>query len=215
MIKTLALNGKALLTNSKELGWEFPPTNKLYYESLPEIVGSTSATVNIDVTEFPYFVLTFDFKVGPDGRGAGGTHFIFNNDNSYTSDRQLRTRDHTVYNGSSTSILETNVAGTIVNEACYRINNLDGYYNYFVNYISPRTYHTHAYLMDVESKFLKIYFDKTYMLNKSYSNKFTTLTKWETTQELNQVPYIKNIYVYGFATEEEAIDFIVNGTLNK
>ena len=69
--------------------------------------------------------------------------------------------------------------------------------------------------MDVESKFLKIYFDKTYMLNKSYSNKFTTLTKWETTQELNQVPYIKNIYVYGFATEEEAIDFIVNGTLNK
>ena len=212
MIKTLALNGKALLTNNKELGWEFPPTNKLYYENLSEFVGPSSANLNINVAEFPYFVLMFDFKVGPDGRGAGGTHFIFNNDTIY---RQLRTRDHTVYNGSSTSILETGVAGTIVNDACSRINNLDGYYNYFVNYVSPRTYHTHAYLMNIESKFLKIYFDKIYMLNTTCHEKFTTLTKWETTQESNQVPYIKNIYVYGFATEEEAIDFIVNGTLNK
>ena len=208
MIKTLALNGKALLTNNKELGWERSNNSKLYYESLSEIVGPTNVDIDITVTELPYLVISYDFRVyeHPWYTGAGGTYFNFNNNQN-----NLRTRDHTVYRPSETSVFDasTDQIVNIIDASCSRIS-LDGRYNYFMSNTSPKTYHNHAYLINISTNFLKIFFDAVYIANTSYSTEFDILKSWGTTQESIQTPYIKNIYVYGFATEEAAINFIVN-----
>lgn len=210
MIKTLALNGKALLTNNKELGWDNSFNGKLYYESLPEITGATKIITGINITEYPYLVIKYDFKTtaGSSQWGAGGAYFNF-------GDNVLNTRNHTYYYRNQTSIYETNTSQlvNIIDSSCTEIS-LDGRHNYFADK-EPINYHTHAYLVNISTNYVKVYFDKVYSINTTYPAAFNTFEYWQITQEVYQIPTIKNIYVYGFATEEEAIDFIVNGTLNK
>lgn len=205
MIKTLALNGKALLTNNKELGWDSSINGKLYYEMLPEISGATKIITDIDITEYPYLVIKYDFKTtaGSSQWGAGGAYFNF-------GDSVLNTRNHTYYYRNQTSIYETNTSQlvNIINDSCSEIL-VDGRNNYLANK-EPIDYHNHAYLVNISTNYVKVYFDKVYSLNTTYQTAFNILEYWQITQEVYQVPTIKNIYVYGFATEEDAINFIVN-----
>lgn len=181
------------------------PTYKLYYEMLPETSGPTQVTTDIDITEYPYLVIMFDFKVS--SYGAGGTSFNFGNNS-------LNTRDHTYYYEGYTSILETGTSqsSTIINSRCNRYT-LDGRYNYFMYSITPRDYHNHAYLINASTKFVKVYFDKSYSLNTTYGGAFERFEYWQTTKEASQIPIIKNITVYGFSTEEAATNYILNGSL--
>lgn len=181
------------------------PTYKLYYEMLTETSGPTKVTTGIDVTEYPYLVVMFDFKIS--GAGAGGSYFNF-------SSNSLNTRDHTLYYEGYTSILETSTSqsSTIINSSCNRYT-LDGRYNYFKYGITPRNYHNHAYLVNVSTGFMKVYFDKSYALNTTYGGAFERFEYWQTTKEASQNPIIKNITVYGFSAEEDATSYILNGSL--
>lgn len=182
---------------------------KLYYEMLTETTGPTKVITGINITEYPYLVIMFDFKVSdyPSG-GAGGTYFNFG-----SGDNDLRTRDHTFYHHSQTSILETNTSQSvsIINSSCTRVS-LDGRYNYYAS-ISPLDYHNHAYLIDISTNYVEVYFDKSYALYTQYPVAFETFEYWETTKEVSQIPTIKNITVYGFTSAEDATNYIINGSL--
>lgn len=180
------------------------PSYKLYYEMLTETSGPTKVTTGIDVTEYPYLVVMFDFKVIYGG--AGGSYFNFGTNS-------LNTRDHTYFHSSETSILETSTSqsSTIINSSCTRYI-LDSAYNYFAG-VSPTGYHNHAYLVNISTGSMKLYFDKSYAINTTYPSAFERFEYWQTTMEVSQQPVIKNITVYGFDSEEDATNYIVNGSL--
>lgn len=180
------------------------PSYKLYYEMLTETSGPTKVTTGIDITEYPYLVVMFDFKVIYGG--AGGSYFNFGTNS-------LNTRDHTYYHRSETSILETSTSqsSTIINSSCTRVT-LDSAYNYFAG-VSPESYHNHAYLVDISTSSMKLYFDKSYAINTTYPAAFERFEYWQTSKEVSQQPVIKNITVYGFSSEEAATNYIVNGSL--
>lgn len=175
-------------------------TSILYYSKPEEVIGATKVTTSLNITAQPYLVIKYDSKVTYGG--AGGVYFNFGT-------VTVQTRDHTYYHGSHTSVLETSTSqqSTIYGSNITRYS-LDSKYNYFNTAVSPETYSNHAYIINIANGITKVYFNKTYAIYTNYNTTFNTLEYYQTTREVNQTPYIKNIEIYGFAREVDAINYV-------